>query len=480
MLDWPAASTAHDPEVCMPRPLRLATLLVLGSLVATGGIAAATAKKPARRDRGALPDSVLAVVAGHREITLAQFLRSWEQVRPPARPDSLTPEAAREFLDLLVDKELLAEAAGRERWTWTAQESAMYRGLRDRLVLQVVLDSVLARTQAELAAEGVTVPDKDSLGIAARERAIARMQVRFEEPLVEKLAAAWMALPRPHPDSGMFAQIRMLGTMPVVDSLDRSKVLATWPGGAFTVADQLDAWFRLNPFYRPRVESVGMMRDVIENGVYERELRLEGERRGLVHRAEIASQLARQAEFNAVSHLVARDVYARLPEDSLTLRRFYERHVDDWRLPMRVAVTRLTLADRAGAMDAAVRLRDPARAESLEAQAARQRLSYSGEITAESDSVLFAAAMASGAGTVVGPIEGKDGWTVARVKSVLPSRRRSYDEARELVQQRWYGEEGERLMRALVEKLRGELGVSRNDAAIQRAVQSSAGAVKKT
>ena len=62
----------------------------------------------------------------------------------------------------------------------------------------------------------------------------------------------------------------------------------------------------------------------------------------------------------------------------------------------------------------------------------------------------------------------------------LPSRRRSYDEARELVQQRWYGEEGERLMRALVEKLRGEMGVTRNDAAIQRAVQSGGGAVKKT
>ena len=165
----------------------------------------------------------------------------------------------------------------------------------------------------------------------------------------------------------MYAQMRILGAMPVVDSLDRPKVLATWPGGRFTVADQLDAWFRLNPFYRPRVESVAMMHDVIENGVYERELRLEGERRGLAKRPDIAAQLAKQAEFNDISHLVAREVYAKLPEDSLTLVRFYEQHIDDWRLPLRIAVTRLTLSDRAGAMEAAVKLRDPVAAESLEA-----------------------------------------------------------------------------------------------------------------
>ena len=166
----------------MSRPFLIATLIaVMGCMPLAG---AAAEKKTASRSRGALPDSVLAVVAGHREITATQFLRSWEQVRPPARPDSLTPDAAREFLELLVDKELLAERAGKERWTWTAQESAMYRGLRDRLSLQVVLDSVLERTRAEMAAEGVKAPNKDSLGIAARERAIARMQVRFDEPLV--------------------------------------------------------------------------------------------------------------------------------------------------------------------------------------------------------------------------------------------------------------------------------------------------------
>jgi PPIC-type PPIASE domain len=464
----------------MSRPILIATIVAVLGCLPAAAIAAEKAAPSAPRGRGALPDSVLAVVAGHREITATQFLRSWEQVRPPARPDSLTPQSAREFLELLVDKELLAEAAGKERWTWTAQESAMYRGLRDRLALQVVLDSVLARTQAEMAAEGVTVPSRDSLGIAARERAIARMQVQFDEPLVGKLAAAWMALPRPNPDSGMYAQMRMLGTMPAVDSLDRPKVLARWPGGQYTVADELDAWYRINPFYRPRVESVAMMRDVIENGVYERELRVEGERRGLAARPDIAAQLAKQAEFNNISHLVAREVYSKLADDSLTLVRFYEQHIDDWRLPLRIAVTRLTLADRAGAMDAAVRLRNPATADSLEAQAARQRLSYAGEITAESDSALFAAAMAAGAGTVVGPLEGKDGFTVARVKAVLPSRRRTFAEARELVQHRWYGEEGERLMRAYMDRLRTELGVRRNDAAVAPVVQRGTNAVKKT
>src|SRR5262245_23979384 len=62
-----------------------------------GGGAALPAGRP-------LPDSVLAMIDGSRTVTVGAFRRGWVQVAAMSRPDSLTPEGARQFLDLLVGK----------------------------------------------------------------------------------------------------------------------------------------------------------------------------------------------------------------------------------------------------------------------------------------------------------------------------------------------------------------------------------------
>ncbi|MGH3056213.1 MAG: hypothetical protein ACRDL7_14660, partial [Gaiellaceae bacterium] len=90
---------------------------------------------------GPLPDSLLARVGTRRDVSLAGFRRAWSAVAPPQRPDSLTPDGARKFLDLLIDKEVLGEAALKTSSAWTARESAEVAGLEDRLTLGAVLDS---------------------------------------------------------------------------------------------------------------------------------------------------------------------------------------------------------------------------------------------------------------------------------------------------------------------------------------------------
>lgn len=442
--------------------------------VATGAARAAGARPPNRhggpeRLRGAaLPDTVLAAVGAHREVTRSEFVDAWNRVSPPARPDSLTPEGARRFLDLMVDKEALAAAAGAETWTWTARESARYDGLRDRLVLKAVLDSALDATRAALRARGDSVPDDQRLGIEARERAVARLAMTTDDTLVASMAHVWAALPRPTADSSMFAQIRMMGQEPAVDSTAYDSVLATSNEGPYRVSDLLAAWHRLNPLYRPRITTADQVRDLLKNGLYERLLRRDAERRGLVRRPDIASRLDRQAEFIAVSHLVAREVYAPLDADTTAIRAFYQAHVDDWTLPLRIRLTRLEMSDRASAEEAAVTLHDPVQAESLVVQARRKGIDYTGEVSAETDSTVFAAALRAGTGSVIGPLGGGGAWTVARVDAVVPPRRRSFAEAKTLVKQRWYGEEGERLMRALCDSLRARQGVRVNERALER------------
>src|SRR5262245_23722130 len=163
------------------RPIRRAgCLLVLATLAATaaahavtsagsGGSAKAAAKPspPAASKRPPdghgtvglpaghpLPDSVLAMIDRSRTVTVGAFRRGWVQVAAPARPDSLTPEAARRFLDLLISKELLAARASEEKWEWTSIESAQVASLRDRTRMRVTLDSTLAAFARARAARG--------------------------------------------------------------------------------------------------------------------------------------------------------------------------------------------------------------------------------------------------------------------------------------------------------------------------------------
>jgi uncharacterized membrane protein len=67
-------------------------------------------------------------------------------------------DIGREFLDLLVSRDVLGIYALSQHFAWTARESAEVRGLRDQLVLKVALDSSLAprRTLARTNASKTT------------------------------------------------------------------------------------------------------------------------------------------------------------------------------------------------------------------------------------------------------------------------------------------------------------------------------------
>lgn len=460
MLDSAAPMNSH-PNFRNPRHSILTAALALASLAgpahaarppAASGLPRNTVTLP--RGSGPMADTVLAVVDHDRKITRSDFAHAWTQVRPPARPDSLTPQAASEFLDLLIGREALGAAALRQRFTLTREESLKYRGLRDRLTLQAALDSALHEVQNRMLAAGDTVTDAGALGIAARESLMARTRLEWNEPALVRMAAAFAALPKPPTDSGLMARIRAMGALPVVDSSERRVSLVSEDGQPFTVAEMIEAWSRLNPLERPRVDQADQVRDLAKNAVFERRLRREAARRKLVQRPDIAHALTREYEYYAVEHFVAREVYARMDTSTARLRRFHAEHEADFALPSRVVLTRLTLQDRRAADAMAVQLADAAGAESLVVKAARQGLRYRSEITEAVAGDLFRRAMRAGTGAVLGPDSSAGGWMVARVEAFRPGRPRPFDEARSLVAQRWYGEEGEHLMVALLERVR--------------------------
>jgi hypothetical protein len=469
---------------------KLIALAVIGMLVTPpwglGGLwkpRQAAAATPPRSDISRnLPDSILARIADNRTVTVGEFQRAWSQVQPPARPASLTPQTAREFLDLLIGKEILAERALRSVRSWTAFESAQYRGFRDQLTLKAAFDSAMQEVRLARAAAGDSALDNIVLGIAARESAATRMRIRYDDAVVARMARAWAELPRPTEDQDLAKRLQSMGALPKVAPADTGRILAESEHGPFRVAELLASWKRMSPLTRPRVETPEQIRDLVENAFFERALRQSAERRQLDRLPDIARRLEERREYFAVTHLVEEEVYAHLPRparmgpappehrarDSLTLRNWYERHIDEYKLPPRALVTQLLLPDRVSAGRMAARLRDEAEAESIRAGGQRAGLSFHGEVTEESDSALYRAAVRAGAGAVMGPDSVADGWHVARVEKVLDPRRRSFEEARELVQHHHYGVEGERLMQELIGRLRKETTVTLNPSAIAK------------
>ena len=445
------------------------TLVLALALVAAAPTARAAVPPPAS---GALPDSVLAVVGGRRLVTVSEFRHAWSEVSPPARPDSLTPESARRFLQLLIGKELLAEAAQRERWVWTRAESARYFSTRDRRMLQAALARPLAEARQALARPGEPEPGAEAVGIAARDRAVERLAAAYDTLALARIARDFAALPPPPRDSGVFAQLRALSRSPEVDPRDSLVVLAHTTAGEYRVRDLMSWWSSLNPIARPRVESAEQMADLVKNGIFERQLRRMAEAENLDRRPEIAAELAKLRELFAVTHYVDREVYQKLPMDSVTLRRFYDRDPAQYAIPTRLRVLRLVLETRADAERMALRLRDAVEAESLVAKSHRQRLGYAREISAESDSLMFRRGMAAGTGAVLGPDSLADGWSATRVLEVLPPRPRSFEAARALVENHWYGLEGERRMVELLARLRRGARVVIRERALARLTES--------
>ncbi|NOT34058.1 MAG: peptidyl-prolyl cis-trans isomerase [Candidatus Eisenbacteria bacterium] len=442
----------------MCRWMAVCSAVVALIAMANAPSAAPVARRGALRS-GTLPDTVLAVVGGNRPVTVAAFRAAWRQVPPPGRADSLTPESAREFLDLLIGKELLAARAINQGVAWARTESLQFKAYRDNLLMRAVLDSLMDDVAREKLAGGDTLRDPQMLGIALRERTIPALHCQYDQGLASRLAELWGALPRPSPDSSIMAQVRLLGALPNIPPADTGGVLVSSDEGPFRASDLLEHWRRTDPMSRPRINSSEQILDLARNGIFERWLRRVASEQHPERRADVIHRLDDRREFLSVNRLVQRDVYGKMNRDSLVIRAWYAQHVDDFDIPDRYELAKLVMPDRAQASSMFMELRDRVRADSLIARGRRGGVEYRTEITAESDSALFALAHRVGPGAAVGPDSVAGGWRVARVLEYRPRRHRTFEEARTLAERQYSSIEGERLMREYLDRLRRDTAV---------------------
>ncbi|HUK62885.1 MAG TPA: peptidyl-prolyl cis-trans isomerase, partial [Dongiaceae bacterium] len=238
-----------------------------------------------------------------------------------------------------------------------------------------------------------------------------------------------------------------------------NRVVAHSSVGDYHVSEMLRQWQWLDPWARPRVETPEAIEELARNGLFERLLRVEARERRLDQRPDLAAMIASRREYLAVSEYVNREVYAKIHPDSVAMLDWYHAHPDAYRLPDRANVARWTLPDRASAGRLAAMLRDPAQAESLIARGRRSGVDFGAEITATSDSLLFAEIIRVGAGTVIGPDTTAGGWRVVRVLTIEDGRLRTFAEARPMVEKDMIDAVSEERVRALVTRVRRETPV---------------------
>lgn len=462
------------------RAAATAALPLLALLPALAVTAPAPAPKPAAakpaaagsRLTAALPDTVLARVftgTGAKEakdITRAQMIAA--AARAGRKLDTLTPKDRREFLDVLVDQAVLVARVRKEPRQWSRRDSNDWNALRDRLVLRAALDSAMVEVNFERAARGDSLLSPQEVGVVLRDREIRRLEPRWNDAGLAKAVSIFDTLPRPDARMSMLEQMRVAGVNPVIGEADGAMPLAESPLGTYTLGELVREFSKLNPMYRPRVSGPDDVKGMVANVFFERRLREAAIERGLEKRPDIARPLAERAEYLDVQGYVAREVYAKIPMDSLTLRKHFESHRSEFDFDERAHIVRMAFPDRAEAEAMVRRLTVPGEAESLAAQSARAGVPYATIINRDSDTTLFGRILRGGAGTVLGPDSTRQGWRALRVMQIEPRRPRTWEQAEAIVKERWYGQEGERLMRRLLDDLRKHALVVPNERALAR------------
>jgi hypothetical protein len=418
-----------------------------------------------------LPDSVLMRIDDREDVTVRRFKRAVRLLG--GNPDSLTPADRDRFLDLVLEQRVLAAHAVKAGLPWVPADSSRYRFERDNTLLRAALSDRLTAVEDRRRAAGQPDLDEEALGKAARESLMTELKPVYDDAVVRKVGSAFAELPQPSDTMSTATQMKILGRVPEVAPADSQRVLARSSAGEYRVSDLLQDYRRLSPIYRPRIKDADGVRDMVENGLFERTVRKAAADPALAERAEVAAVLADRVEYHAVNSYLQQAVVMKIPTDSLTLKRYYKAHARDFDQPARNVLVTLMIADSVAAESLARVFAYAGNAESLAFQAQRAGTNYTQMVTAASDSALYARTLAIGAGGVGGPDRIGGAFRIFKVLSVEPKKAQPFADVRDAVHQAWLEAESERRIRALLDQLKAAARVQRNDAALRAIVLST-------
>lgn len=249
--------------------------------------------------------------------------------------------------------------------------------------------------------------------------------------------------------------------LPEIAPADTGRVLARAGGRTFTIRDYLAFWGRVQALARPEVRDRATLEGVVDRIALMPEISRIARERGVESDPRLQLHLARIKEGFALDHYFREEIQSRVKVEERALRRLFASrpgHYDDRPSISShiIVVDRKSLADslmtrlKNGASFSELAREYSTHAESA-ANGGETGLQYFGTQT---NVGLEQAMFATATGQVGGPENTPQGWVLWRIDGKSPGLKRSFEQAREMVERDFRIQEADRLLDIRLAKLR--------------------------
>ncbi|HKA25418.1 MAG TPA: hypothetical protein VKF80_10590 [Candidatus Eisenbacteria bacterium] len=444
------------------------------------------AARPADRTLAAttpLPDTVLAQV-GRRAVTRSEFLRQWQRIGSEDEPATKPlRERRRAFLDQLIDKELLTQAAATQPYQPTPEEEAKLGLLQLNLMRQayykmMVIDSLPSNLHRD---------DESAAWLKAAEarlvdRLISPLDSHWDEPTAAFLAAAFRKLPKPKEEGPGWMRWNYTAWMPPVALADTGRALGQSTLGRFSVGRFLWHWAQVPPEQRDRPDTADAVIDWARNFLAQGIMDNEARRLDLAHDPAVASEVDKEREIQVLDAYYRAHVSTAVDTSTARLRTLWSkdpRRYDGtpyasfrglWYRRFDDAAAARAALENGAAWDSILAARFPMPADSAEAKLSRSEADLyrypQAQLATSTDTLLTRWFTTAKPDQAFGPRNRAGQWWVYRFLERKDGKHRSFEEARPLVAEKAAYDDEERALRAHLDSLRRQYPVRVNEAAL--------------
>jgi hypothetical protein len=301
-----------------------------------------------------------------------------------------------------------------------------------------------------------------------RVQAVAEVGRTFDEEAMALLLRAHLNVPRRDDvdSTNGLPTFRTSLPLPTIAPSDTGRVLVRAGGHAFTIGDYLAFWGKVPPLARPEVRDRQTLEGVVDRVALAPQITRLGREHGVDRDPRLLERLDRMREGFALDHYYNDEIQAKVKVDESGLRKLFAAspgHYDD-----RASITsHIILVDRRSLADSLLaRLKDGASFSNL-----AREYSMDGESSAKGGDMgtqyrgsqtnvgLEDAMYATPAGQVGGPEHTPQGWVLWRIDGKTPGLKRSFADARPMLERDFKILEADRLLQLRLEQLRKEAHV---------------------
>jgi len=249
--------------------------------------------------------------------------------------------------------------------------------------------------------------------------------------------------------------------IPVVSAADTSRVLARLRGRTVTIGEYLAYWSRVQPYARPEIRERVTLEGAVDRVALGPELVRVAREKGIDRQPQVVAERDRIREGYALDHYFREEIESQVKVTDAALHKLFladPGHYDD-RASIASHIISLERKSQADSLLAQVRagasFSELARTYSMDGESAARGgdagLQYRGT---QSNAGLENAMFATPAGQVGGPEQTPQGWVIWRIDAATPGLKRTFEQARPMLERDFRILEADRILAGRLEVMR--------------------------